>query len=791
MKAQSVPASLFTRRQLLVLVSAATGSKILPAWTAELGGIAPQPYFAEVNRALEALAKLGEPISAADAQQLAPLSRQNDRAAVEAAEKILDRYTVARVAVDAVGAAQITAGGAQRTLVEQGWRLFLIRIANPLVRVAKFSESPWIQSPSAMSREPKSISLAQRADLADTLNKAPLIKEMWLKSELYEPGTLSGSPVEYRVIQLFSRDRGQRSTKFWFTATEDMMAAYMGGKSELLDFNCLPSRDVGLRILDADGQSCMASLTIKDKVGRVYPPQAMRLAPDMRFQPHIYRADGETVRLPDGEYTVISKRGPEYVAGTQTVAVAGETARIEVQLKRWIDTAQWGWYSGDTHIHAAGCSHYDSPTEGVTPETMIRHVRGEGLGIGDVLTWGPSWYYQKQFFSGHAQSPAAGLEHAELQAANNASLQPRPTPKDSESQLRYDIEVSGFPSSLSGHLILLRMKEQDYPGTKLIEDWPSWNLPILKWAKAQGCVTGYAHCSAGMMTDSKELPNYEIPPFDSIGANEAIVDVTHDAVDFLSGCNGFHVAELNAWYHLLNCGYRPVMVGETDYPCFSPPTDARPGMGRSYVHLDRRPVDDAGYDAWVSHLQKGHLYHGDGRSHFLEFAVNGRRSGDDLMLKHSGSVRVTATVAAWLDPAPTPEFLNQARESIWHIEFARIGSTREVPLELVVNGIAVERMNFLADGTPRKIQFKTQIARSSWVALRILPSGHTYPVFVQVDGKPVRASKRSAQWCRASIDKLWEVKSPHIRESERSEAAAAYDHARKAYDRIADECEVA
>jgi hypothetical protein len=34
---------------------------------------------------------------------------------------------------------------------------------------------------------------------------------------------------------------------------------------------------------------------------------------------------------------------------------------------------------------------------------------------------------------------------------------------------------------------------------------------------------------------SRELPNYEIPGFDSIGANEYIVDVTHpDAVDFIS-----------------------------------------------------------------------------------------------------------------------------------------------------------------------------------------------------------------------------------------------------------------
>jgi len=90
----------------------------------------------------------------------------------------------------------------------------------------------------------------------------------------------------------------------------------------------------------------------------------------------------------------------------------------------------------------------------------------------------------------------------------------------------------------------------------------------------------------------------------SIGTNEAIVDVTHDTCDFLSGCNGPPVAELNAWYHLLNCGFTLAMVGETDYPCFVPSIDAPPGVGRSYVQLSQRPTDDAGYDAWVGALKE-------------------------------------------------------------------------------------------------------------------------------------------------------------------------------------------
>jgi hypothetical protein len=339
--------------------------------------------------------------------------------------------------------------------------------------------------------------------------------------------------------------------------------------------------------------------------------------------------------------------------------------------------------------------------------------------------------------------------------------------------------------------VLLRLREEDYPGTKVIEDWPSWNLPILKWARAQGSVVGYAHCGNGMVVNSTELPNYEIPPMDGIGTQEAIIDVTHGAVDFLSGCDTRPVAELNAWYHMLNCGYRLAMIGETDFPCI---TGERPGVGRSYVRLGARPDGDAGYDAWIRGLGEGKLYCGDGRSHFLEFRVMGKGSGeDDAALAAAGSARVEATVAARLEPGASgwPKGTRGSKAHFWHLENARVGDAREVAVELIVNGIPAATAPLLADGTPRPVRFEVVLERSSWVALRILPSSHTHPVFVTVGGRPVRASRRSAQWCRACVDKVWEVKAPFMRESERPAAAAAFDHARAAYDAVLRDCETA
>lgn len=758
--------------------------------------MAPQPFFASVKRAVAALAAIGRPISGEDAARLDALAGRGDAEAVAAADVILRKYVIADVALASDGYAQTTASGAPKQLIEEGWTAFLVRVANPTGVAARLNVTGGWTSVSDPSTG------ASRAGLLDTVNPAPIIAKNWYQTELYRlppvGQTLSGAPVEYQILQIFSRDRGRREFDLDFYTATNPLAGFHAARAHRgahLVFDCAPSRDVLLRVRDADGRGCMASLIIKDKLGRIYPFQAMRLEPDMYFQPQIYRADGETVRLPDGEYVVEARRGPEYLVGKQTVELEGGQGEIHVQLERWIDPAKWGWYSGDTHIHGAGCAHYEHPTEGVTPATMIRHVRGEGLSIGDVLSWGPGWYYQKQFFTGHAVSPPADLEHPELQAADNATWIPRPTAEDAESSLRYDVEVSGFPSSHCGHLVLLRLKAQDYPGTSQIQDWPSWNLPILKWAKAQGGLVGYAHCGSGMEVQSTALPNYEIPPMDGIGTQEAIVDVTHGFIDFISGTNTAPAAELNAWYHLLNCGYRLAMVGETDYPCLS---GERPGVGRSYVQLDERPTGDAGYEAWVRNLGLGRLYCGDGRSHFLEWSVAGTRSGEmDVQLSRPGVVAIKALVAARLedvphqaDPSPAA-FPNLAPEWGWNIEKARVGHSRDVAVELIVNGRAVEQQRLHADGQPQALTFSTRIERSSWVALRVLPSAHTHPIFVQVAGKPIRASKQSAQWCRQCVDKLWEVKAPRIRDSERPEAAKAYDHARQAYDRIISESDVA
>jgi hypothetical protein len=430
---------------------------------------------------------------------------------------------------------------------------------------------------------------------------------------------------------------------------------------------------------------------------------------------------------------------------------------------------------------------------------MMRHILGEDLNVGCVLSWGPCWYTQKQYFEGQ---PSA------LSRPNYL--------------MRYDVEVSGFPSSHAGHLCLLRLKEDDYPGTEYIEQWPSWTLPVLKWGQEQGGVVGYSHSGWGLQLpdvmpdgsrqfvnynnqpagwqgkDAKTLPDYAMPKFDGIGANEYIVTVAHDVCDFISAVDTPSIWELNIWYHTLNCGYRAKISGETDFPCIY---GDKVGLGRIYVKIpDENKLD---FDTWILGVKDGRSYCGDGRSHILDFRVTdagnkatvnlgepgSEKTLSQLNLEQPGKVKVQFDVAARLEPEPTEETkrIQNARldhKPYWHIERCRVGDSRKVPVELIVNGQPVAKKEIEADGSTQSLEFDVDLKQSSWLAVRILPSVHTNPIFVEVDGKPIRASKKSAEWCRDAVDVCWNAKRGQIREAERPAAKKAYDEARAMYETI-------
>jgi hypothetical protein len=747
-------------RQILVAALAATFALAVPCAAVPAHEVELQPLAAQAARVMEALEHLGAPLSAEERTAVVDAGKLADGGkGVAEIERVLDKHCVLVVGISPESRVKVTRGDATAELFEQGWRTFLVKVVNEAGVTAALK----IESPNA-------------GRLAGST--ADQVPNRWLEIEQYtaQPmsAKLSGLGVEYRVLSLYSRDAGQREAKFSCSVGQGMQDLGFRNDTDVL-FTAKPSVEVTLGIKDEKGQPTTAAFVIRDGAGRVYPSQAKRLAPDFAFQPQVYRADGETVRLPPGKYRVEITRGPEYFAEERAIAVPDGKAHAEkFALRRWIDPSLSGWYSGDHHIHAAGCAHYDKPTEGVLPSDMMRHVLGEDLKVGCNLTWGPCFDYQKQFFTG---------------GVDKVSQYPY--------LLRYDVEVSGFGSHQSGHLVLLRLKDQIYPGGDSYKHWPTLCLNTLRWAKKQGAVCGPAHSGWGLEVKTAELPNYEIPPYSGIGANEYVVDVTHDvpgpdgklvpAVDFMSTVDTPSVWELNMWYHTLNCGYRTRISGETDFPCIY---GERVGLGRSYVKLDGK-LD---FDSWCAGIANGRCYVSDGRSHLMDFRVNDAAVGEhgsELHLAKASNVHVTAKVAARLDEQPDAAIHGRAYadKPYWHLERARLGEKREVPVEVIVNGVAVARKAIPADGSVQDIAFDVAVEKSSWVALRILPSSHTNPVFVLVGEKPIRASRRSAEWCLKGVDQCWSQKQRFIAKGEMEDARSAYEHAREAYRRIVGESE--
>ncbi len=714
--------------------------------------VALQPLAQQARRLETTLKFLGQPLGAADHQALdesIAMSEEADGAA--RVQHVLDAHALAVVHINPESRVKVEQGPAKPELVQGGTRLFLVKVINE----AGVTSPLRVQSPNSG----RVFVPSRNSPRPETTLTEQDVRERWADISLYDKAPmrarLSGLAVEYLILQVYSRDAGQRSATIAFDVGQG--TPDIGFRSDIdVVFTALPSYPLRVHVQDEHGRPTTAGFIIKDDLDRLYPNPSKRLAPDFFFQPQVYRADGAAINLPAGHYRIAISRGPEYATETREITIGGPQ-ELSVALKRWINPALDDWYSGDHHIHAAGCSHYENPTEGVLPEDMWPQIQGEALDVACILTWGPSYYYQKQFFTGrdHPLSMPDRLMH-------------------------YDLEISGFPSSHAGHLVLLGLKDQDYPGAKVLEEWPSWTLPVLRWAKAQGAVVGFAHSGWGLETRSADLPNYEMPAFDGIGANEYIVDVTQpDTVDFISAGDTPYVWELNIWYHTLNVGFRTRISGETDFPCI---TDDRVGLARSYAKVDR-PLT---YRKWIDAIRAGRNYVSDGRSHLMDFTVEGLELGagdDEVRVDRPGRVTVTVRAAANLDERPNQEIRAKRYDvtPYWDLERARIGDTREVPVEIVVNGVPVASQRLLADGTIRTLTFDVAIDRSSWIAARILPSSHTNPIFAVVGGKPIRASRRSAEWCLAAVNQCWSQKAAQIRPAELDAARAAYDHARQVY----------
>jgi TolB protein len=259
-----------------------------------------------------------------------------------------------------------------------------------------------------------------------------------------------------------------------------------------------------------------------------------------------------------------------------------------------------------------------------------------------------------------------------------------------------------------GHSVFLNLKKHfvipdyvGYPNTIVGSLYPPNTVPF-RVVREQGGLAGYAH---------------------GAGANFP-VDLALETVDFVEANSP---GAMDPLYRAWNCGYRVVA---------SAGADAMPNFFRGHTIGAVRAYVKTGlkldYEKWTADFRAGRSFVSSGP--LVYFQLEGRGPGDEIQLgpgKHS--------LAATVDVA-----------SIAPLEV----------IEILHNGEVIETLR--PQGGPLKASIKktVNIQQSGWLAARVLarpkrqplrtprPFAATMPVWVTLDGKPVRSKKDTDYFIR-------------------------------------------
>ena len=244
--------------------------------------------------------------------------------------------------------------------------------------------------------------------------------------------------------------------------------------------------------------------------------------------------------------------------------------------------------------------------------------------------------------------------------------------------------------ALGGHLVLLGLKEAQ-------TIWDESPYKIIEWGKSQDAIVGFCHMQYLNDTIQNEL-NCCIPV-------DYPVEAALGTIDFLSEDVWLNDAAVNAYYKLLNCGFRLGWAAGTDFPC----NNSQPfGSLLTYVQVKDQPMT---YRKWVEGIKNGRtVVTTNGHVEFLDFKVNGVASpGDEIKLKKNGTIN--------------PEVIwTSAKELTGRIEF-------------VCNGkVVATKEGTSRPGEPVHLKTAIKISESSWICARRMDEtghqSHTAPVYV-------------------------------------------------------------
>jgi cysteine-rich repeat protein len=349
-----------------------------------------------------------------------------------------------------------------------------------------------------------------------------------------------------------------------------------------------------------------------------------------------------------------------------------------------------------------------------TPEELADLVEDAGLRVAAALVWGLGYEVDSQYFTGRDYPDGRpGLV------------------------LHYDLEVSGFAAARGGHLVLLGLDSIDFSPRPF--DEPRSGIPVMDWALAQGpgVVTGMAHAHLWPEGDAfPELPGGCCMPF------ELPVHAARGRLDFLAverpGPFPLNAGAFRLWRALQNAGFRVAAAGSSDYSCLN------------HGFFDRTPRTDVVLDGnvtyarWLDGLRRGRASLAIGPDSHLGLRVNGVLMGGELEAR-SGDRLTVALESDLEEPAM---------------------------VEVLVNGAVAGRVAMDAGRQAATLGLTAQAG--AWIVARS-PRAMTNPVYVLVDGRPIRASAEDACYLLRAVEHVRGL--PLDRGESAAAAFAAYDEA--------------
>jgi len=299
-----------------------------------------------------------------------------------------------------------------------------------------------------------------------------------------------------------------------------------------------------------------------------------------------------TVPVPGGTTDVIVERGTEYKPLHTSVSTPATNAtEIDLELHRWIDLPEQGWYPGNTHIHYNELETRPDERLRLDPE-----VNDLSLTAISVLQRGQIPYASNRYPPGFL---------TDFSTDNRQVICGEETRHNS-------LYGGGY-----GHVMLLNLRNLVDPVSRgdLVSAFDPDYPPLCHAcddARTQGGLVIWCHNGNGM----------EAPVAAALGKL--------DAFNLFDPC--WKSSEYGMWYRLLNCGIRlPASTGSDWYIC-----------SNNRVYVDTQQAFT--YKSWLEGLRDGRSFITNGPS--LMFTVNGEGPGSQL---NSGRCSVCVQ---WLSHLP-------------------------------------------------------------------------------------------------------------------------------------------